>query len=409
MIKFIDLFAGIGGIRLGFEKAARELGLDTECVFTSEIDGAAKRIYQANFPDSVVSGDIRVIDTEDIPCFDYMLAGFPCQAFSVAGNKNGFADTRGTLFFEILRILAAKKPYGFILENVDYLLRHDDGNTFKVILHSLNSLGYNITYKVLNSSDFSVPQHRKRVFIVGTLDKYICLEYSKQRTVPLKEVLEKGLEVLDNEFSQLLFSKYDVWELAGKEIKDRASTANNIHSWDIELFGKISEYQKQILEKIRTESESKKYSKLKKVSLTTGIPLTVEDISMFCSFSNLEEMLEDLVAKGYLRHTTKPCVGYRLRSISFSIPIYRILDPDTPTITLVAAKTRCLGVIDGGGIRKLSHKEILRLFGFPDDFRYYTTPANSTFCRLFGNTVVVPVVEQVARRLLSGTSATSPL
>ena len=124
-VRFIDLFAGMGGIRIGFEQAFKEAGYATECVLTSEIKESAVKALKNNFNDDDVLGDITQIKTDDIPDFDFLLGGFPCQAFSVAGKQRGFADTRGTLFFEIERILEAKKPYGFLLENVEGLVTHD--------------------------------------------------------------------------------------------------------------------------------------------------------------------------------------------------------------------------------------------------------------------------------------------
>ena len=158
--RFIDLFAGIGGMRIPFEK------LDGECVFSSEWDEHAQRTYYHNFSE-MPKGDITKIDERDIPDHDILLAGFPCQPFSIIGEKQGFADTRGTLFFDIERILAEKKPSAFLLENVKQLASHDGGRTFAVIQSRLLNLGYTVYYEVLNALDFGLPQKRERVFIVG--------------------------------------------------------------------------------------------------------------------------------------------------------------------------------------------------------------------------------------------------
>lgn len=159
-LKVIDLFAGIGGIRLGFEK----IGID--CVFSSEWDKYAQDMYEANFGERPF-GDINNIDPNDIPDHDFLLAGFPCQPFSIAGKQLGFEDTRGTLFFNIEKIIEAKKPYGFLLENVKRLTTHDNGRTFKIIIDKLEGLGYTVYYKVLNTLDFGIPQKRERIYIVG--------------------------------------------------------------------------------------------------------------------------------------------------------------------------------------------------------------------------------------------------
>lgn len=164
MIRFVDLFAGIGGIRLGFEQALKELGLDTKCVLSSEIDKHAQETYSLNFNEKP-QGDIYKI--KQYPDFDFLLAGFPCQPFSYAGKRKGFVDTRGTLFFEIERLLATHQPNGFLLENVRGLMSHDEGRTFHTIIESLERLGYGVQTLLLNSSDFNVPQNRVRVYIVG--------------------------------------------------------------------------------------------------------------------------------------------------------------------------------------------------------------------------------------------------
>jgi DNA (cytosine-5)-methyltransferase 1 len=129
MLKFIDLFCGLGGLRLGFESACKSANIECKCVLSSEIKKTAIETYQLNFLDSIIEGDITGINIESMPDFDFLLAGFPCQPFSSAGTRQGFLDTRGTLFFEIEKILSKKKPYGFLLENVDNLEKHDQGKT----------------------------------------------------------------------------------------------------------------------------------------------------------------------------------------------------------------------------------------------------------------------------------------
>ena len=157
----IDLFAGIGGTRLGFQLTGR-----TRSVFSSEIDKYAAKTYYANFGDTP-AGDITQIKEADIPDHDILVGGFPCQAFSQAGLKRGFEDTRGTLFFEIARILKYKHPKAFLLENVKNLLGHDHGKTYSVIENTLKELGYNVNLLVYHAKDFGVPQNRERIYIVG--------------------------------------------------------------------------------------------------------------------------------------------------------------------------------------------------------------------------------------------------
>ncbi|RXJ93759.1 DNA (cytosine-5-)-methyltransferase [Malaciobacter molluscorum] len=157
---FIDLFAGIGGFRLALEE------LNGNCVFSSEIDIFAQNTYYENFKERPF-GDITKINEKEIPNHDILCGGFPCQPFSIAGLRKGFEDTRGTLFFDILRILKEKKPKAFILENVKGLKNHDKGNTFKVIESNLKELNYEVYHKILNTKDYNIPQNRERIFIIG--------------------------------------------------------------------------------------------------------------------------------------------------------------------------------------------------------------------------------------------------
>ena len=189
--RFIDLFAGIGGIRLGFESAGGH------CVFSSEFDENACKTYEANFGEHP-SGDITKIASDDIPDFDILLGGFPCQAFSIIGKKEGFDnETCGTLFFEIERILRDKKPKAFMLENVRNLTAHDNGKTFQVIRKHLEKLGYNVYAKVLNALDYGVPQKRERIIIVGFKDDIMFtfpepVPTHKRKT--LKDILETDVD-----------------------------------------------------------------------------------------------------------------------------------------------------------------------------------------------------------------------
>jgi DNA (cytosine-5)-methyltransferase 1 len=190
----IDLFAGIGGIRLGFEAHG------CKNVFSSEWDKYAQKMYEANFHE-LPFGDINDIAPNDIPDHDILLAGFPCQPFSIAGKGLGFADTRGTLFFNIEEIIKTKKPEAFLLENVKRLTTHDNGNTFSVILDRLHDLGYTVYYKVLNSLDFGVPQKRERIYIAGFKGS-IQFTFPKPLGYfnPLTEILERDEDIPSSYF-----------------------------------------------------------------------------------------------------------------------------------------------------------------------------------------------------------------
>lgn len=209
--RFIDLFAGIGGIRLGFESVGGH------CVFSSEFDEAACTTYEANFGEHP-AGDITKIDAKDIPDFDILLGGFPCQAFSIIGKKEGFAnETCGTLFFDIERILKEKKPTAFMLENVRNLIAHDDGNTFKVIKGHLEALGYKVYAKILNALDYGVPQKRERIIIVGFLN-----DVEFQFPTPVDIEKRKSLEdILETEVDQKYYVKDAIRTSRLSRLKDK--------------------------------------------------------------------------------------------------------------------------------------------------------------------------------------------
>lgn len=165
-MRIVSLFSGIGGFELGI----RNSQLEGEVVFSSEIDKHATASYLSNFNHNNLHGDITKIDEKNIPNHDLLVAGFPCQAFSIAGMQKGFTDTRGTLFFDVARILNEKHPRYFLLENVKNLVSHDNGNTFKIIINTLNEIGYTIDFTIINSQEAGLPQNRERTYIVGILN-----------------------------------------------------------------------------------------------------------------------------------------------------------------------------------------------------------------------------------------------
>lgn len=425
-VKFIDLFAGIGGIRLGFEKAFQDAGFETECVLTSEIKPYAIKTLKHNFEHDFLAGDVFDISNEFIPDFDFLLGGFPCQPFSAGGKRQGFVDTRGTLFFEIERILKAKQPYGFILENVEGLVKHDlehkhdlIGRTLKTILFKLeDELGYHVTWKVLDSLEFGLPQSRKRIFIVGTKDEKTNLTVTDKKFKPLKSILENGLETLNTQFVQKLFAHFKIDDLYGKAIKDKRGGDNNIHSWDIGIRGEVSEEQILILNKLFKERRKKHWAEKIGIDWMDGMALTLDQISTFHNSDNLKKKLDDLVKKGYLRfehpkklvreatengekkyraHDTAKPKGYNIVTGKLSFEINKILDPNDIAPTLVATDVSRLAVPDNNGLRRLTIREGLRLFGFPE---WYNIPVKETEAfDLLGNTVAVPVVEHVASQL----------
>ncbi len=198
-ITFIDLFAGIGGIRQGFEKNG------FECVFSSEINEECQKTYEANYGE-IPHGDISKIEANEIPDHDVLCAGFPCQPFSISGKQKGFSDTRGTLFFEICRIVKKKKPKVIFLENVKHLKNHDHGNTLATIIAELENLGYKVKWKIFNASDFGVAQNRERIIIIASKKEYFKFEKVKTRgKVILNDIIDK-----DGNFEYLEPSEYTI-------------------------------------------------------------------------------------------------------------------------------------------------------------------------------------------------------
>ncbi len=219
----VDLFAGIGGIRLGFEKA----GFKT--VFANDFEKACADTYDLNFKTSkLVVEDIREIGIDDLPDFDFLLGGFPCQAFSIAGHRQGFEDDkdRGNLFFDIAKILKARRPTGFLLENVKNLKNHDGGKTFKIIRETLENLGYSVKYKVLNTMEYgNIPQNRERIYIVGFKEQRHCDNFEFPSPIKLKT---KVLDLLENKIDDKYY--YNGKPLYEK-LKNDVKTPGRVYQW----------------------------------------------------------------------------------------------------------------------------------------------------------------------------------
>lgn len=295
--KFIDLFAGIGGIRLGFETVGGE------CVFASEIDEDACKTYAANF-NARPSGDITKIAAEDIPDFDILLGGFPCQAFSIIGKREGFGnETSGTLFFEIERILDTKRPSAFLLENVRNLTAHDGGKTFRVIIDHLQRLGYHVYSKVLNALDYGLPQKRERIIIVGFLQD------------------------VDFKFPVPLAQRKNLSDILEDSVDRRYYVTENIRA--------------SRLARLKVKNFPKPY-------------ISHENVSKSVTPHEYSSALRAGASANYIL----------------------INDERRPT-----------------------EREMLRLQGFPEDFKIVVP--YSTFRRQCGNSVAVPVIEAVAREMIS--------
>ena len=303
VFKAIDLFAGVGGIRLGFEKVFQER---IEFVFSSEIDKYSQQTYNANFG-VIPKGDITQIEVEEIPEHDIILAGFPCQAFSIAGHRKGFEDTRGTLFFDVARIAKHHKPKLIFLENVKGFKNHDKGATFKIVKETLEELGYKVFADILNAKYFGVPQNRERIYIIAVLNHDINFNFETikqiKKTSKLRNILDKNVDI-----------KYTIsdklWEGHQRRKIEHKIKGNG---FGYSLFNEDAEY---------TSTISARYYK-------DGSEILIE------------------------QKNKNP--------------------------------------------RKLTPREAGRLQGFPDDFKIPVSDTQSY--RQFGNSVAVPVIEELAREI----------
>lgn len=418
MVEYIDLFAGIGGIRLGLIQALDELGIEHKCVMTSEIKPSAIKVYKDNFNDAEITGNICDVNTKDIPNFNILLAGFPCQPFSSAGKQKGFEDTRGTLFFEIARILKDKQPEYFLLENVENLVIHNlsaedkkrgkiIGDTLETILEILNSLGYNVTWKVLQASDFGVAQIRRRIYIVGSKTKVISLDNFPIKQTNFGEIQEHIKNIKQTDFSKKVLeylskNNLDITHLYDKSIRDKRGKENNLHSWNMHLRGETNKEQQDMMEKLLLERRNKEKAKEKGVPLKDGVGLTVSELQNIYNGNWFIRDLTDLYSKGYLKKYTIPTFNENLYDIKcgrLSFPFTKFLDPNKPCLTLVATDASHLGVIDGQNIRQLTIRECLRLNGFPENYRMDISYNKAL--DLLGNTVVVPVIKEICLRIFA--------
>lgn len=301
-IKFIDLFAGVGGFRIAFESQK------AQCVFSSEWDKFSQITYEANFGEKP-EGDITLIDSKKIPNHEILTAGFPCQPFSNAGLKKGFEDTRGTLFYEVARIINDKKPSMVLLENVKGFVNHNKGRTLRVVLETLDELGYNTNYKVLNAKDFGVPQNRERIFIVG--------------------VNRKKLGKIGFEFPDPLYKKTALGQILEKNPDSKYTISNKL--W-----------------------------------------------------------------QGHKRRLKE----HRLKGNGFGYGMFNEESTHTNTISARYYKDGSEILISQGrrNPRMLTPREAARLQGFPEKFMI---PVSDTQAyRQFGNSVAVPVVKEIAKKMI---------
>jgi DNA (cytosine-5)-methyltransferase 1 len=414
MIRFIDLFAGTGGIRLGFEAAARERGIETICVLSSEINPKSRETYEMNFGETP-EGDIHKI--QGVPEFDFLLGGFPCQPFSYAGKQKGFGDTRGTLFFEIERIIAARRPQGFLLENVRGLTTHDGGKTFETILKHLRDLGYGVRALVLNASALGVPQNRVRVYILGirgsdpemtlvsnlgATDSHAFKKSLAQPTLfdtgpapmVVRDILEDRVDekyYCSSFFTNALMkvTKNNLDKLHGVRLIDYRG-GNSIHSWELGLKGECTSDEIDFMNALIRNRRLARFGVHQ-----DGKRLSINEISTFFDHPEIADIAESLEMKGYIK---KVDGRYNPVSGNMSFEVFKFLDPDSVSITLVSSDAHKVGVVQNGRARRITPREAARIQGYPDSFIVH--PDDLTAYFQFGNAVAVPVIEAVIGDLL---------
>ena len=413
MIRFVDLFAGTGGMRLGFEQACARFSIETTCVFASEIDKHACASYELNFGHNPYCD---VTQVEALPPFDFLLAGFPCQSFSYAGKQRGFGDTRGTLFFEVERLLKQHRPKSFLLENVRGLTTHDKGRTFQTILNSLQSLGYSVQHVLLNSSNFSVPQNRVRIYIVGVLheetrlsltsdvgaaDSHKFRQQLSQMSLfgrnhayqTVRDILEPSAPAkysctpdFKAKLAKVVGENFE--QLHGYRLIDYRG-GKSIHSWELGIKGDCSDDEIAFMSLLIANRRKKKFG-----THQDGKSLTLEQIKTFCDLPNIEQVIESLLQKGYL---SKKEARYNPVAGNMSFEVFKFLDPDSISITLTASDTNRLGVVVNNEPRRLTPRECARLQGFPDSYQIIDN--DKAAYKQFGNAVSVPVVQAVVEDL----------
>lgn len=416
MFNFIDLFCGTGGLRLGLEQALAEFDIESQCIMSAEIDKKACESYKLNFNEDPYR-DVKSIS--DLPKFDMLLAGFPCQAFSYAGKQKGFDDTRGTLFFEVARILKESKPKFFLLENVRGLVTHDKGKTFETIKNILNELGYGINYVLLNSSHFGVPQNRVRIYIVGILNQQVNLTlssdsgssdshkfkanlgtdlFSSNINIKLiKDILEDDVDekyICSKKFTDKISKALDgdLSKIHGYRLTDyRGGSA--IHSWELELKGKCSEDEIDFMNALISNRRKKIFGTHK-----DGKSLTKEQILTFYDADKFEKVTVPLIEKGYLQITTE---GYKPVCGNMSFEVFKFLDPNSISITLTASDSNRLGVYHQGVLRRITPRECARIQGYPDSYKLINDQA---VYKQMGNGVSVPVIKNVLVDLFKSNS-----
>jgi len=368
-IRYIDLFSGIGGFREGLSCAG-----GFACVGHCEIDKYADRSYRALFDTKGewFCEDIRKADPSDLPDFDLLCGGFPCQSFSIAGHRGGFSDPRGTLFFEIARLTAAKRPAYLLLENVPGLLNHDGGRTFAAILHTLDGLGYFVEWQVLNSKDFHVPQSRKRVYLIGYLD-----ERCRGKVFPFTETAGTSLvQVLPGAQGERVYSP------EGISCTLAAQTGG--------FGGKTGLYEVGLPIKEATKAGYK-------------MAYPGDSVSLSYATQNTHRgrvghgIAHTVTAQGLQGVVVQPVNNPRVKKLEENNR--RLRPPGDPMFTLTTKDRH--GMLWNGRIRRLTPRECFRLQGWTDDRidQIIHLHSDHQLYKQAGNGVTVPVVEAIGKRI----------
>lgn len=404
-IRCIDLFGGIGGFRLGLEKASSKRDTESRsdstdingkprtlrrskstfnCVWYCDIDKYATQVYNKNFKEHYEPTDITKIEPSDIPDHDLLCGGFPCQSFSIAGKRKGFQDTRGTMFFQICKIASEKRPRMLLLENVKGLLSHDEGNTFETILYSLSELGYVCEWQVLNSKDYGVPQNRERVFIVGHL-----------REEPFKEIFpigenngtaSKKLNVLQNSY-------YDTDRIYGIDGVARTMRSNAGGKG-----AKTGLYVVPVLtpDRLKKRQNGRRFKENGDNSFT----LTGQDVHGVMVYPVQIGHSKNAWASQYGTNIGSQDEAYTIRSENVNGVM---IGSNTPTV-----RTSGKGSVDrhawdtliqNNKIRRLTPVECERLQGFPDGWTEGISDTQRYKC--LGNAVTVNVIEAIGKTMLN--------
>ena len=415
--RYIDLCCGIGGFRVAVEALAAATGRSFECVLSADVKQDAVDTYNANFGEGRVKTDLTtLIDKHDMPAFDLLCAGFPCQPFSSAGAKRGFDDHRGGIIYAIHALCAKHLPHHFLLENVANLLALRDAKTgrlcIEIIKEMFEAIGYTITYTRLSSDAFGVPQARTRVYIVGSLSGPVALDGLGEP--PIRRTLGDVIDTTDTtsdiapEYVSKVLARHLVRSVIGCRVNDKRGGPVNIHSW--ELNGDLDADQIVLMNKLVCERRKKHWAASKGIVWTDGMPLTLPEIRTFYEHERLEPMLADLVDKTYLvRAHPKDLVngrrefqtdqpkGWNLAKGKLSHPISTILDPAgvAPTLTATDAN-RLVVLLNNRHLRRLNRLELRRICGFPDT---HVLPDHVNAYNLFGNMATPPVIQALLGRM----------